>query len=184
MTTIKQHIKADLHRVYPGAFSYGKLLRGLRAKGFKYLFFLRLRNHSNPLISWLAGLMKWILTYRYGFQIPASMKIGKGFFIGHFGSLVVSVHASFGENCNIAHNCTIGASRGEKRQAPQIKDRVWIGTGAVLVGDIQVGPDVVIAPNAFVNFDVPPHSMVIGNPVKIIAKDNPTQKYINNAWMG
>jgi serine O-acetyltransferase len=60
---------------------------------------------------------------------------------------------------------------------------VWIGTGAVLVGNIQVGPNVMIAPNAFVNFDVPPHSIVIGNPGKIISKQNPTKNYINNAWM-
>lgn len=130
-----------------------------------------------------AGFFKWLLTYRYGFQIPSQIPIGKGFFIGHFGTIVVSVHASFGDNCNIAHNCTIGASRGIDKKAPQIKDRVWIGTGAVLVGDISVGPDVVIAPNAFVNVNVPPHSIAIGNPCKIIAKDNPTEKYINNAWV-
>lgn len=184
MSSTKQLIKADLHRVYPGVFTYGKLLKGLRAKGFKYLFFLRLKKHSNALIRLFASVMLWILTYRYGFQIPSSIDIGQGFFIGHFGTIVVSVHASFGDNCNIAHGCTLGASRGEQRGAPQIKDRVWIGTGAVLVGDIQVGPDVVIAPNAFVNFDVPPHTVVIGNPGKIIAKENPTQKYINNAWVG
>jgi serine O-acetyltransferase len=34
-----------------------------------------------------------------------------------------------------------------------------------------------------VNFDVPPNSIVIGNPAKIISKDNPTKNYINNAWM-
>ena len=96
---------------------------------------------------------------------------------------MVSVHPSFGDNCNIAHNCTIGASRGIRKNAPQIKDRVWIGAGAVLVGDIIIGPNVVIAPNAFVNFDVRPLSLVIGNPEKVISKHNPTQKYINNVWV-
>jgi serine O-acetyltransferase len=37
-----------------------------------------------------------------------------------------------------------------------------------------------IAPGSFVNFDVPSYSMVIGNPGKIIAKENPTDGYINN----
>jgi serine O-acetyltransferase len=182
-TEIKKHIKADLHRIYPGIFSYKKLIRGLGAKGFKYIFFLRLKRHSNPLISAISKIMIRLLTYRYGFQIPSVTTIGGGFFIGHFGTIVVSVNASIGQNCNIAHGCTIGAARGKNSGAPQIKDFVWIGTGAVIVGNIKVGPNVMIAPNAFVNFDVPPNSIVIGNPAKIISKENPTKNYINNAWI-
>jgi serine O-acetyltransferase len=180
---IKCLIKADLYRNYPGKFSYAKLIRGLGAKGFKYMFFLRLKKHTNPLISFPSKVTIWFLTYRYGFQIPSTIQIGGGFFIGHFGTIVISVLASIGRNCNIAHNCTIGDARGKKPGAPQIKDFVWIGTGSVLVGDIEVGPNVLIAPNAFVNFDVPTNSIVIGNPGKIISKDNPTKNYINNAWM-
>jgi serine O-acetyltransferase len=180
---IKKAIKGDLHRIYSGPFSYKKLIKGLRAKGFKYMFFVRLKRHSNTLISFPAKFMVWLLTYRYGFQIPSITPIGGGFFIGHFGTIIISVNASIGKNCNIAHGCTLGAARGRNAGAPQIKDFVWIGTGAVLVGNIQVGPNVMIAPNAFVNFDVPPHSIVIGNPGKIISKQNPTKDYINNAWM-
>ena len=44
---------------------------------------------------------------------------------------------------------------------------------------IIIGNDVLIAPNTFVNFDVPDHSIVIGSPGKIIAKENPTKDYIN-----
>jgi serine O-acetyltransferase len=58
---------------------------------------------------------------------------------------------------------------------------VWIVTGAVLVGNIKIQYHVMVAPNSFVNFDVPSHSLVIGNPAKIIKKHNPTKHYINNA---
>jgi len=180
---ISELIKADLHRIYPGTFSYKKLFRGLGAKGFKYMFFLRLRRHSNYLIRVIAKIMIRLLTYRYGFQIPSVASIGGGFFIGHFGTIVISVNASIGKNCNIAHGCTIGAARGKKSGAPQLKDFVWIGTGAVIVGNIEVGSNVMIAPNAFVNFDVPPNSIVIGNPAEIVSKENPTKNYINNAWI-
>jgi serine O-acetyltransferase len=180
---IKIAIKGDLHRIYSGPFSYKKLIRGLGAKGFKYMFFLRLKKHKNPIISIPAKFMVRLLTYRYGFQIPSVTPIGEGFFIGHFGTIVISVNASIGKNCNIAHGCTLGAARGKNAGAPQLKDYVWIGTGAVLVGNIQVGPNVMIAPNAFVNFDVPPNSIVIGNPAKIISKEDPTKNYINNVWM-
>jgi len=104
---IKKAIKSDLHRIYSGPFSYKKLIKGFGAKGFKYMFFVRLKRHSNPLISFPAKLMVWLLTYRYGFQIPSITPIGDGFFIRHFGSIVVSVNASIGKNCNIAHGCTL-----------------------------------------------------------------------------
>lgn len=181
---IKNTIKADLHRLCPGRFTYAKLLKGLRSKGFKYLFFLRLKKHKNPIIRYFSAFMVWVLMYRYGFQIPSSTPIGKGFFIGHFGTIVISVNAKIGKNCNIAHACTIGAARGKNSGAPQLGDYVWIGTGSVIVGKIKIANNVMIAPNAFVNFDVPANSIVIGNPAKIIAKDNPTQNYINNAWVG
>ena len=48
---IKKAIKGDLHRNYPGPFSYKKLIKGFGAKGFKYMFFVRLKRHSNSLIS-------------------------------------------------------------------------------------------------------------------------------------
>ena len=57
---------------------------------------------------------------------------------------------------------------------------MWIGTNAVIVGKITIGDDVMIAPNAFVNFDVPSHSIVVGNPGKVSHKDNATEFYINN----
>ena len=64
--------------------------------------------------------------------------------------------------------------------APLIGNKVWIGTGAVLTGNIRIGDNVLIAPNAFVNVDIPSNSIALGNPVKIIPKNNPTEEYINN----
>ena len=76
---------------------------------------------------------------------------------------------------------TIGyENRGERKGAPTIKGRCWIGTNAVVVGKVTIGEDVMIAPLTFVNFDVPEHSIVIGNPAKIIHKENATQEYICN----
>ena len=51
---------------------------------------------------------------------------------------------------------------------------------ATIVGKVVIGDDVLIAPNAFVNCDVPSHSIVIGNPSQIHHKDFATQGYINN----
>lgn len=76
---------------------------------------------------------------------------------------------------------TIGReNRGKREGSPKIGDCVWIGTNAVVVGKIEVGDDVLIAPGAYVNFDVPPHSVVVGNPGKIIPRESAAEKYIEN----
>lgn len=54
-----------------------------------------------------------------------------------------------------------------------------MGINATVVDNIKIGDNVIIAPNSFVNFDVPNHSVVIGNPATIHHKDNATQGYIS-----
>ena len=63
---------------------------------------------------------------------------------------------------------------------PTIGNNVWIGINATIVGKINIGNDVLIAPNSYINCDVPDHSIVIGNPCKIIRKDDATEFYIEN----
>lgn len=173
-------IKADLYRYRPETYSLRVLMMGLRSQGFRYMFFRRLRDFygRRSLIGFLSAVFLRRYTYKFGFQIGG--QIGKGFYIGHFGTVVISVNAEIGDNCNVAHNVTIGAARGKRAGAPKLGDRVWVGTGAVLVGNITIGSNVLIAPNAYVNFDVPDHSLVIGNPARISSKQNPTEGYINN----
>ncbi|WP_199708128.1 serine O-acetyltransferase [Algoriphagus lacus] len=115
----------------------------------------------------------------YGIQIPHITKIGKGLFIGHYGAIVVSNEAVIGDNCNLAQGSTIGRiNKGPRKGAPKIGNRVWIGANAVLVGNISIGDNVLIAPLSFVNFDVPANSMVLGNPAQII-EGKTSEDYIN-----
>lgn len=84
-----------------------------------------------------------------------------------------------GKNCNLNKGCTLGKeNRGKRKGAPILGDNVWIGTNSVVVGKVHIGNDVLIAPNAYVNFDVPDHSIVLGNPGNIIKKGNATEGYI------
>lgn len=79
---------------------------------------------------------------------------------------------------------TIGQeNRGRRKGAPTIGNKVWMGVNSTIVGNITIGDDVLIAPNSYVNFDVPPHSIVIGNPGKIIHREKATQDYINNLYV-
>ena len=178
---MEEIIKADLYRYVPKSYSFISLLQGFRSQGFRYMFFrrkTRIYSKYNPLW-YLCWILKRHYMYKYGFQIGGT--IGKGFFIGHFGTVVVNEDTVIGENCNIAHGVTIGVTRrGKKTGVPVIGNEVWIGTGAVIVGKIKVGNNVLIAPNSFVNFDVPDNSIVIGNPGVIKPNKKATTGYINN----
>ena len=49
---------------------------------------------------------------------------------------------------------------GAKAGVPRIGDNVFLGTNSIVVGKIKIGNDVLIVPGAYVNFDVPDHSIV------------------------
>ena len=125
------------------------------------------------------GLLR--LNRKYGLEISPKAQIGKGLKIIHPHCITISGFAHIGENCTLLKGCTIGANSGtaEIWGAPTIGDKVYVGINSTVVGKIKVGDDVLIAPNTLVNRDVPSHSIVIGNPMKIIPRENATQYYIN-----
>src|ERR671932_1575146 len=80
-----------------------------------------------------------------GIDLPYQADIGKGLYIGHFGGIIVNPSVKIGEYCNLSQDITIGiAGRGEKRGSPTIGDRVYVGSGARLIGRITIGNDVAI----------------------------------------
>ncbi|WP_455264303.1 acyltransferase [Phascolarctobacterium sp.] len=68
---------------------------------------------------------------------------------------------------------------GGRQGTPVIGNEVWIGINAAIVGKVTIGDDVLIAPNSYVNCDVPSHSIVFGNPCIIKHRENATEGYIN-----
>ncbi len=171
----------DLYRYYGegGEPFWKKVFRPLE---IKYLNVLRKANACRflPLKLWYQ-LRLLQLSNRTKIQIPARTSIGEGFYIGHLGRVIIHPDARLGKNINIGTGVTIGIeNRGERKGVPQISDRCWIGTNAVIVGNVKIGSDVLIAPLTYVNFDVPDHSIVIGNPGRIIPKEHATKDYICN----
>lgn len=117
---------------------------------------------------------------KYGFQIYPETQIGEGFYLGHWGAVIVNPKTKIGKNCNMMQGVTIAqANRGKNEGVPEIGNNVWIGPNAVIVGKIKIGNNVLIAPNAYLNADVPDNSVVIGNPAQIISNENATEGYIN-----
>lgn len=148
-----------------------------------FVYILR-KTQRHPKNSFLGMFWRLVLRHhqiKYGFQIYPETQIGAGFYLGHWGAVVINPKTKIGRNCNVAQGVTIAqANRGKKEGVPTIGNEVWIGPNAVLVGNITVGNNVLIAPNAYVNFDVPNDSVVTGNPATIIPNPAATEGYIGN----
>lgn len=171
----------DLYRYYgeKGEGFFRKLLRPTELK-FIALFRKAEKCKFMPLKLYYTVKLK-LMSYKTHIQIPARTKIDEGFYIGHTGRVIIHPDAKLGKNMNVGTGVTIGyENRGERKGAPTFDGECWIGTNSVIVGNIKIGEDVMIAPLTFVNFDVPAHSIVIGNPAKIIHKENATKDYIHN----
>lgn len=119
------------------------------------------------------------LEKKTGVHLEGNPNIGKGLIIGHYGRIVVNGKVKFGEQIYLTHGVTIGRNAtGKKAGVPVIGNRVRIGANASIVGNVRIGDDVLIAPNAFVNIDIPDHSVVVGNPCTIHRKENATEGYL------
>jgi serine O-acetyltransferase len=102
-----------------------------------------------------------------GIELPSETKLGRRFRIDHFGGIVISGDASFGDDCVIRNGVTVGLKNTGQRGAPQIGNRVDIGAGAKVLGAIKIGDDVAIGANAVVITDVPSNSIAVGIPARI-----------------
>ncbi len=180
----RQLVRSDLYR-HGGLSGFRGFCKAWLLPGFRYSLLFRLqtaRKRSSP-PSFLLRTMLRHYRFRFGFEINPQARIGEGFHLtDHCGPVIIGP-VRIGKLCTVAHNVTIGRTYDPQGGIgrPTLGDRVWVGAGAVLVGPIAVGSDVLVAPNAFVNFDVPDHSLVIGNPGRIIPRRDPTRFYIDFA---
>ncbi len=172
----RELIFSDFYRE-DGRTGYVNLLKELIiGEAFKYSFWMRtctflrqykLLKYSLYIVS---CLMYRHYTYKFGISIPTSTKIGGGFYIGHFGGIIVNKDTVIGKNCNISQGVTLGqANRGAKKGTPIIGDNVYIGPGAKLVGRVVIGNNVAIGANSVVTKDIEDNAVVVGAPAKVIS---------------
>lgn len=178
---MNKQFSKDLYRYY-GEQGESLVQRILRPTELKYIaLFRKAGNCKCKLLKAYYTVRLKCMSYRTQIQIPARTEIGEGFYIGHTGRVIIHPEAKLGKNMNIGTGVTIGyENRGTRKGAPSFDGHCWIGTNSVVVGNVKIGEDVMIAPLTFVNFDVPAHSIVIGNPAKIIPQEYATKDYICN----
>lgn len=145
----------------------------------RYIKWFRKTQKKRSLFS---TLILRLISKKTHIQIPPECNIGPGFQILHFGRIVFNHHVIVGQNCTVCPGVLIGQEdRGTRRGNPVLGDYVFVGTNAVIVGKVRIGSNVMIAPNSFINFDVPDNSIVVGNPGRVISSENATEQYIKNA---
>lgn len=163
-----ENIRADL-KTYEG--DWGKqgfwALVVYRFGRWRYTIKYALLRKPFSLLYKVAFKMIQILT---GIELPCEAEIGRNFRIDHFGDIIVSGYARFGDHCILRNGVTVGLRQLDHVAAPKIGSHVNIGAGAKILGDITIGDDVDIGANAVVIQDVPPHSIAVGVPARIIPK--------------
>jgi serine O-acetyltransferase len=112
-------------------------------------------------------------------ELPCEAIVGRNFVIDHFGGIIVSGYARFGDNCRIRNGVVVGLRRIEEPYAPVIGNNVDIGVGAKLLGRIKIGDNSIIGANAVVLDDVPENAIAIGVPAMI----KPRRSQYATSWV-
>ena len=127
---------------------------------------------------WRAG---WAITARFvshvsrfltGIEIHPAARIGPGVFIDHGMGVVIGETAEVGENVTLYQGVTLGGTslKRDKRH-PTLERNVVVGTGAAVIGAITLGEGTRVGAGSVVVKDVPPNSVVVGVPGRVIYRD-------------
>lgn len=181
-----QLVREDLYR-YEGGLGAGAFFRAWRYEpGFRITVLMRLcrmlRTHPATRygIYHIAAYLHHRAAVRHGVFIDPTTEVGGGLYLAHALNIVVNRRCRIGRNVNISHGVTLGiANRGARAGTPEIGDNVYIGPGAVVFGAIRIGDNAAIGANSVVTKDVPPGSVVVGIPGRVISQ-NGAEGYVNH----
>ena len=181
-----------LHNQNPPGQGFWSLVREDRTTHESILTQGFLAVFANRLGNWRMGIRSSLLRfpftslYRYVYhcshwstriELPYIVKIGRRVRIWHHGGCVLGA-CSIGNDVQIRHNVTIGlANHGDPvHNLPIIEDRVILGAGCAILGPITIGHDSVVGANSVVSTDIPPYSLVVGMPGRVIKTLDGTQE--------
>lgn len=168
--TVRRDIHAALERD-PAARSRWEVL--LCYPGVHALWFHRLA-HRVWRSGWLvpARLVSHLGRFFTGIEIHPGARIGRGLFIDHGMGVVIGETSEIGDNVTLYQGVTLGGTslKREKRH-PTLGRNVVVGAGAAILGAITIGDGSRIGGGSVVVNDVPPNSVVVGIPGKVIYRD-------------
>ena len=149
--------------------------------GVKAIFFHKIANFFYVAgFDLIARIISQTIRFFTGIEIHPGAKIGKNLFIDHGMGVVIGETSEIGDNVTIYHAVTLGGispsidsenQRNEKRH-PTIGNDAVIGSGAQIIGPVNVGNRARIAANAVVVNDVPENATMVGIPAKVVKVGN------------
>ncbi|MCZ6480824.1 MAG: serine O-acetyltransferase [Candidatus Methylomirabilales bacterium] len=147
---------------------------------------------------WLQRLAHWFWMRRFlfvgrfishvnrfltGIEIHPAARLGPGLFIDHGMGVVIGETTEVGENVTIYQGVTLGGTSLErKKRHPTIGDNVVIGAGAKILGPFTVGNNSKIGSSSVVVNEVPPNSVVVGVPGRVIYRDGKKVSQMDFDW--
>ncbi len=107
-----------------------------------------------------------------GIDIHPGAKLGSGLFIDHGMGLVIGETAELGSNVTLYQGVTLGGTGKEKgKRHPTIGNNVVVSSGAKVLGSFKVGDNSKIGSGSVVLKEVPPNSVVVGVPGRVVTRD-------------
>jgi serine O-acetyltransferase len=102
-----------------------------------------------------------------GVYLPSSAAIGPGLCVMHAQNIVVGAKCEIGHDCALYHDVTLGRQQG-KLGVPKLGNHVQVFAGAKIVGNVTIGEGTEVGANAVVTRDVPPRSVVVASPCRVL----------------
>lgn len=146
--------------VYPGfhALQLHKVASSLHHNGLKLLG--RVVSHASRLLT--------------GIEIHPAATIGKRLFIDHGMGVVIGETSIIGDDCTIYQGVTLGGTGKQRgKRHPTLGNKVVVGVGAKVLGDVTIGDHARIGGGAVVLRDVPAHTTAVGIPARSVAWTDP-----------
>lgn len=169
--TIKNEVKNDIEAVQKrDPASRGKFEILLTNQGVHAILSYRIAHwlyYNN--FRFLSKIVSQIARFFTGIEIHPACLIGKGLFIDHGMGVVIGETAIIGDDCTIFHGVTLGGKGNEKgKRHPTLQNNVFVGAGAKILGNIEIGNNVKIGANAVVLTDISDGATAVGVPARII----------------
>ena len=155
---LKKYIREDLR------FVNGKPIRTFFSRyffepGFKYTFWLRVTRYGflskKRILFYFCRIILKHYSYKYSFDISYRAQIGGGLSIAHIGYIIVMKNDVIGSNCDLRPGVVFGKKLTETTDGAIVGDNVSFGVGSVIVGNVNIGSNVIIGANSVVTKDVP-----------------------------
>ena len=137
----------------------------------------RIRNEGTMTVGDRVRLDSTLATLELVTTGTGHLEIGDNVFINHGTSIVAGSHVRIGNDCLIGTHVMVmdcDYHRVEDKawdttgKPIVLEDRVWLANRSIVLKGVTIGHDAVVAAGAVVTRDVPPRSVVAGNPARVV----------------